>query len=438
MPVPLVRDLIAEHFKPSALETLCILRQEFPVWMRADVLAEIERSVTELPGTRFTGARLRGDSGDFRFAHLLEEGRNGIAVAPPVKVASGQGYFLLRGLWLCRAGDVPFALLWDVYDDYHGTRLRQEVAVSPGKESEELAAKLMERIRAAGERAESWRGRVIIPSREPHAMDVAPPELRIASIDAVTRDEVVLAPGTLELIERNTLDFARHADALVRYGMSARKGVLLYGPPGTGKTFVVRYLATALKGYTTFLLSAEHLGYLSETVQTARSLAPAMIVVEDVDLIGADRDGPWQETPGALNTLLNAMDGLAPDARILFLLTTNRLEVLEPALAARPGRVDQAIEIGLPEERERTVLLRRYAAGLELAGDIAERTSKKLGKVSGAYIRELMRRAAQKMLERDGNRLESVDLDTAHAEMNGSQRVRGGKIATLARSPGFV
>ncbi len=41
-----------------------------------------------------------------------------------------------------------------------------------------------------------------------------------------------------------------------------------------------------------------------------------------------------------------------PDARVLFLLTTNRPEVLEPALAGRPGRIDQAIEIGLPEDRD--------------------------------------------------------------------------------------
>ena len=51
-----------------------------------------------------------------------------------------------------------------------------------------------------------------------------------------------------------------------------------------------------------------------------------------------------------LNQLLNDMDGLAPEARMLFVLTTNRPEVLEPALAVRPGRVDQVIEIGLPGE----------------------------------------------------------------------------------------
>ena len=65
-----------------------------------------------------------------------------------------------------------------------------------------------------------------------------------------------------------------------------------------------------------------------------------------------------------LNLLLNEMDGLAPEARMLFVLTTNRPEVLEPALAARPGRVDQVIEIALPGEAERRLLVERYAGRL--------------------------------------------------------------------------
>ena len=73
-----------------------------------------------------------------------------------------------------------------------------------------------------------------------------------------------------------------------------------------------------------------------------------MVVVEDVDLIAEDRG----EHPGQhplLFQLLNEMDGLAEDADVVFVLTTNRADVLEPALAARPGRVDQAVELGLPD-----------------------------------------------------------------------------------------
>jgi ATP-dependent Zn protease len=69
------------------------------------------------------------------------------------------------------------------------------------------------------------------------------------------------------------------------------------------------------------------------------------MVIEDVDLIARERglmQHPGQES--LLNKLLNEMDGLREDADVLFILTTNRPDQLEPALASRPGRIDQAIE----------------------------------------------------------------------------------------------
>ena len=129
------------------------------------------------------------------------------------------------------------------------------------------------------------------------------------------------------------------------------------------------------------------------------------------------------------------MDGLGPDARVLFVLTTNRPEVLEPALAGRPGRIDQAIEIGLPEDRERRVLLARYARGLELPDETISAVSKRIGKVSPAFIKELDRRAAQAMLERGENELGMEDFERALGDMVGS----GGKLsARLAGAEGAV
>ncbi|WIY05047.1 AAA family ATPase [Amycolatopsis mongoliensis] len=81
-----------------------------------------------------------------------------------------------------------------------------------------------------------------------------------------------------------------------------------------------------------------------------------MVVLEDVDLIAQDRShGPL------LFTLLDAMDGVGGDADVTFLLTTNRASELEKALADRPGRVDLAVEIPLPDSTGREELLRRAA-----------------------------------------------------------------------------
>ena len=81
----------------------------------------------------------------------------------------------------------------------------------------------------------------------------------------------------------------------------------------------------------------------------ARRLAPSVVVLDDVDLVAQERSyGPFGES-STLFELMNQMSGLGEDADVAFVLTTNRPDALEPALAARPGRVDLAVEIPLPD-----------------------------------------------------------------------------------------
>jgi ATP-dependent 26S proteasome regulatory subunit len=69
----------------------------------------------------------------------------------------------------------------------------------------------------------------------------------------------------------------------------------------------------------------------------ARTLQPAIVAVEDVDLIAEERTARPGQHP-LLFQLLNEMEGMHPADDVTFLLTTNRADLLEPALAARPGR----------------------------------------------------------------------------------------------------
>jgi ATP-dependent 26S proteasome regulatory subunit len=112
-----------------------------------------------------------------------------------------------------------------------------------------------------------------------------------------------------------------------------------------------------------------------------------------VDLIGTQREYQSVGANALLFELLNQMDGLAEDIDVLFLLTTNRPDVLEPALAARPGRIDQAIEIPLPDADCRARLLELYARGLKVRAELGRLVQRTEG-ASGAFIRELLRKAA--------------------------------------------
>ena len=90
--------------------------------------------------------------------------------------------------------------------------------------------------------------------------------------------------------------------------------------------------------------------------------------------------------------LLDAMDGGAPDADLLFLLTTNRADLLEPALAGRPGRVDVAVEIALPDAAARQRLLALYGRDVPLAltdADVAAAVERTEG-VTASFLKELV------------------------------------------------
>ena len=109
-------------------------------------------------------------------------------------------------------------------------------------------------------------------------------------------------------------------------------------------------------------------------------------------------------TKSMLNELLNQMDGLKQDADILFILTTNRPEQLEGALAGRPGRIDQAIEVPLPDEIGRRKLVQLYGKGLPLGEAVVREAAQRTEGVSAAFIKELMRRVAQASIARDGGK----------------------------------
>jgi ATP-dependent 26S proteasome regulatory subunit len=208
-------------------------------------------------------------------------------------------------------------------------------------------------------------------------------------------------------------------DALKSMRFQSRKGLLFYGPPGTGKTHTIHYLASQLPNHTTLLVTAEQVGLIGEYFRLARFLQPTMMVIEDVDLIARERTQMrtgFEEV--LLNKLLNEMDGLREDSDVLFILTTNRPDQIEPALVSRPGRIDQAIEFPLPDEEGRAKLTKLYARDLQASEELLDLIVRRTKGVSAAFIKELMRRCAQFQIETSGgNVLAQSAVDAALEEM---------------------
>ncbi len=301
-----------------------------------------------------------------------------------------------RGLFLVSDGQERL-VIFVRHEDRIGARENLTVEVMAPERAE--AERFLRDIREAMRARNVYRGHVISLSNEGHH-DVV---VKFHRLPEIERSAIILPAGLLERIERQTVEFGRHSRRLLEAGRHLKRGLLLNGPPGTGKTLTIMYLAGAMRDRTVLLLSGRGLGMVGRTCAMARALQPSIVVLEDVDLIAAARpeSGPGSATP-LLFELLNEMDGLSDDADVLFLLTSNRPELLEPALAARPGRVDQAIEIPPPDEECRRRLFELYGRGLELRVANLPRFIARTEGGSAAFIRELLRRAALFAVGDDG------------------------------------
>jgi ATP-dependent 26S proteasome regulatory subunit len=253
-----------------------------------------------------------------------------------------------------------------------------------------FAAALIDEVRSLMLARSVLRGQVLSLGGSAYERGVG--EITFHRRPAVGEDDIILPAGVLRRVHRHVAGIAEHRERLRAAGQHLKRGLLLYGPPGTGKTHTVRYLLSALPDVTVILLAGPAIAYVGEAARMARALQPALVVLEDCDLVADAREHHHGPQP-LLFTVLETLDGLGDDADVAFLLTTNRIGVLEPALAQRPGRVDLAVEIPLPDEPARRRLVRLYARGLPFTDAALDRAAARADGVTASFAKELLRRA---------------------------------------------
>ena len=400
-----VVSLLREHFDRLPLESIVTASRTFPLTSRVDLQSALAQIFPGGSDSRVVGIHSQYSHETVTFPHLTRDGDYPVLVGPlqHEEVDIGEqlpARCLKCALWLAKKKTLPFAVLQTPAERYGRSEgVHIEIAIPPGERGLELSNAFLEDVEKRINQSGSYRGKVISLEQGPHYSGTAG-EVRVHKLRNVRREEVILPDTTLELLERNVGDFIRHREKLKGLGMPTKKGLLFYGPPGTGKTHTIHYLASQLPQHTTLLITSEQVALLNDYFLLARFLQPAMVVIEDVDLIARSREGMRGACEESLlNKLLNEMDGLREDAAVLFVLTTNRPEQLEAALASRPGRVDQAIEFPLPDDEGRRKLARLYSRGLTVPDELIDVIVQKTRKASAAFIKELMRRAAQYQIQ---------------------------------------
>lgn len=398
-------QILADHFEvePTLLEPVS---QKFPVWRHADLDVAVELVIGE--AKQLIGVSADDENYDFPdlLANRYHSFRPGPVEFTSVPTAPDQRRRVTKnGLHLFTYHDAKMALLETQIAEFG----RPESRVSVLSTSAEAADELLREISTAMNEHSFLRNQLI--SFGASEFDDGPGIVRFHPRPTISASEVILPADTLERIERHVLGLTTIAAKLKSTGQHLKRGILLYGPPGTGKTHTVRYLAAIGRDRTIITLSGSGLSAVELAADTARALQPAIVVLEDCDLVAEDRDLSESGAP-LLFDILDALDGLAGDSDIAFILTTNRAEALEEALIQRPGRIDLAVEVPLPDEDSRVDLFALYSSRLDLGEQTYRRAAAATPGVTASFVKEAVRRSIVNAAVTGG---EVSDSDLLHA-----------------------
>jgi len=411
-----IHEFVRKHFYPLHTSELITATREFPLRMRVDIQCAFDKLLGDYYNSdNFTGIHASHSYEGIKFTDLLQEGQYAPTIAPPrydeIDIGDEDAVSCLNnGLWIGTYGDTKFSILLSYKRDYSGGGSTYvEIIVPPGETGNKIVRNYFNSLEVAVNEAGAYRGKVLSLERE-HPYSGKSTEILVHKLPAVYVNDIILPNKTLQYIEKDVVGFSAIKSQLIKLELPIKKGVLFYGPPGTGKTHSVKYIANKLKHHTTLLITADQVAYIGEYMLLARLLQPSIVVIEDVDLIAKERDKIRDASvESLLNKLLNEMDGLKENIDVFFILTTNRPDVLEEALAERPGRIDQAIEFPLPDDDGRRRLAQLYAKALPVSEQLFNVIVDKTKDVSAAFIKELMRRVAQNLIiDKSAN---SVTLD---------------------------
>ncbi|HVM99571.1 MAG TPA: ATP-dependent zinc metalloprotease FtsH [Caulobacteraceae bacterium] len=231
------------------------------------------------------------------------------------------------------------------------------------------------------------------------------------------------------------VDFLKDPAKFQRLGGKIPKGALMVGPPGTGKTLLGRAVAGEA-GVPFFFISGSDFvemfvgvgaSRVRDMFEQAKKNAPCIIFIDEIDAVGRHRGaglgGGNDEREQTLNQLLVEMDGFDPNEGIIVIASTNRPDVLDPALL-RPGRFDRQVVVPNPDIVGRERILRVHMRNVPLAADVDVKVvARGTPGFSGADLANLVNEAALMAARKNRRMVTHADFEEAKDKvMMGAER----------------
>lgn len=207
-----------------------------------------------------------------------------------------------------------------------------------------------------------------------------------------------------------------------KVGIEPPKGVLLYGPPGCGKTLLAKAVASQTKATFIKVVASElvqkYIGegarMVRELFQLARSKAPAIVFIDEIDAIGSRRAdisvSGEREVQRTLLQLLSELDGFSARGDVKIIGATNRVDLLDPALL-RPGRFDRIIEIPAPNQSGREAIFKIYISKMNVQKEVDVKELARITEgATGADIKAICTEAGMFAIREDRDHVTKEDF----------------------------